>query len=142
MDLLTFTTALTNARWRFAATMPQWPHVYTVRDWWDSDDAFTEACVLIETRGNMLPWPRPPKPPKYHNSYLVLSPLKFWAMGPRGDMDEPRHRNVINCALAEPDELAYDDVASVNQTGAWSDLSTRLSGFLQTSSSSGRSTTN
>ena len=72
--------------------------------------------------------------PRYHNSYLVLAPLQFWAMGPLGDRDEPRERTVINCALAEPDELAYDEMSSVNQIGAWSDLSTRLCGLLQASS--------
>jgi hypothetical protein len=141
MDLPALASTLKSARWRFATTMPQWPHVYTVRDWWDEDAAFTEACELIEERGRVLPWPRPPRRPRYHNSYLVLAPLKFWAMGPRGDRDEPRWRSVINCALAELDELAYDEVASVNQTGTWSDLPTRLSGLLQASSSSGRPTT-
>jgi hypothetical protein len=96
---------------------------------------FVEVCDLIQDRGRALPWPKPPSRPRYRNSYLVLAPLKFWAMGPRGDQDEPRDRNVVNCALAELDELAHDDAASVNQTGAWSDLLTRLSGLLQASSS-------
>jgi hypothetical protein len=135
MDLPALAASVTAARWRFATTMSQWPHVYTVRDWWDADDAFVEVCDLIQDRGRALPWPKPPSRPRYHNSYLVLAPLKFWAMGPRGDQDEPRDRNVVNCALAELDELAHDDAASVNQTGAWSDLLTRLSGLLQASSS-------
>lgn len=142
MDPSTLTAALASARWRFATTMPRWPHVYTLREWWEAGDAFSEACERIEERGRVFPWPRPPMQPRYHNSYLVLAPLKFWAMGPRGDRDEPRDRTVINCALAEPDEVAYDEVASVNHTGAWSDLLTRLSGLLQAPSSSGRSTTN
>lgn len=141
MDLPALTATLTTARWQFAKTMPQWPHVYTVRDWWDADDAFTEACELIEERGRVLAWPRPPRLARYHNSYLVLAPLKFWAMGPRGDLDAHQYRNVINCALAEPDELTYDEAASVNQTGTWSDLSARLCGLLQAGSSSGWPTT-
>lgn len=141
MDLPRLTTTFTSVRWRFATTMPQWPHVYTVRDWWASYDAFTEACALVEERGQVLPWPRPPQRPRYHNTYLVLSPLKFWALGPQGDRDMPRDRNVINCALAEPDELAYDAVASVNQTGAWSDLLALLCGLLQAGSRCGWSTT-
>jgi hypothetical protein len=141
MDLPTLAASLTAARWRFATTTPQWPHVYTVRDWWDADDAFVEVSDLIQDRGCALPWPKPPSRPRYRNSYLVLAPLKFWAMGPRGDQDEPWDRYVVNCALAELDELAYDDAASVNQTGAWSDLLTRLSGLLQASSSSGRPNT-
>lgn len=132
---------LITARWRFASTMPQWPHIYTLRAWWSEDQSFTDTCALIEQRGQVLPWPKPPATPRYHNSYLVLSPFKFWAMGPRGDQDDQGGRTVINCAIADPDELAYDDAASVNQIGAWSDLVERLSELLHPSSSRGRPTT-
>ncbi len=122
--------------------MARWPHVYTVRDWWSSDGEFSDAGLFIEQTGVACPWPPPPAIPIYHNRYLVLGDLMFWAMGPRGDQDHPRQRTVLNCALAAPAQLAnYADVANLNQTGAWSDLSTRLSGLIHSGSSRGASTT-
>lgn len=138
MDVDEFAEHLALARWRFAGTMPQWPHVYTVRDWWSSADAFRDACRFIEAEGHVIPWPAAPAVAAYHNRYLILGAVKFWAMGPRGDQDRPGDRTVLNCAVAEPDEVArLGEVVSLNHTGAWSDLSTCLLGLIHKGSSHG-----
>ena len=74
MELPPLVANLANARWRYAVTMPRWPHVYTVRDWWADGDAFTQACVAIEELGQVIPWPPPPEDAVYDNAYLVMGP--------------------------------------------------------------------
>ena len=39
------------APWRFASTMPQNPHHYTLREHWEEDDAFAWAVEFIRQRG-------------------------------------------------------------------------------------------
>ena len=142
MKVSQFVQALSEAQWRFASTMPQWPHVYTVHRWWQASEDFTVACSHIEASGRIIPWPSPPEMPIYHNRYLVLGAFKFWAMGPRGDQDGVGELTVINCAFADHDELLNcAPTDSVNHSGAWSDLSTRLSGLLHAGSTRGGETT-
>jgi hypothetical protein len=136
-----FVRLMSVAQWRFASTMPQWPHVYTVRGWWPAPHEFAAACSHIKGTGRIIPWPSPPEMPIYHNRYLVLDPFKFWAMGPHGDQDGVDEQTVINCEFADHDDLL--DCAptdSVNHTGAWSDLLTRLSGLLHAGSTRGGET--
>lgn len=136
-----FVQLMSATQWRFANTMPQWPHVYTVRYAWPAPQEFADVCSLIEATGRAVPWPPPPELPIYHNRYLILGQLKFWAMGPRADQDEAKERTVINCAFADRDDLRYAaPMESVNHTGAWSDLSARLSGLLHAGSTHGGET--
>jgi hypothetical protein len=84
-------------RWRFASTMPDWPHEYTVKSWApDEPDAFVAFCELIQERGAVEPWPPLPAEPLYHNRYLAIGDHKYWAMGPKGDRDAVEEMTVIN----------------------------------------------
>lgn len=88
---------IAEVRWQFAKTMPQWPHEYTVKAWVPELAGEFEAFArLIVTEGVVIPWPPPPAAPRYHNHYLVIGDLKYWAMGPRGDADAPAEMTVIN----------------------------------------------
>jgi hypothetical protein len=93
-------TFLSSRSWRFARTMPDWPHEYTVKSWRpDEIEEFVEFCQLIATRGIVAPWPPPPETAIYHNRYLLIDGFKYWAMGPRGDLDPPEEMTVINRAV-------------------------------------------
>jgi hypothetical protein len=86
--------------WKFAKTMPDWPHEYTVRSWRpELDDAFTSFCQVIADTGIAEPWPPPPDSPIYNHPYLVVGPYKYWTMGPSGDGHPPQDMTVINRAL-------------------------------------------
>jgi len=88
-------------RGRYAKTMPDWPHEYTVRSWRpDLAEAFEAFCHLIQKTGIAAPWPPAPAAAIYHNHYLVVGPQKYWAMGPRGDADPVKLKTVINRTLA------------------------------------------
>ena len=142
MDLSDLVRLLAAHRWQYATTMPRWPHVYTVRDWWPDDRDFAGACEVIARKGVAIPWPPPPARPIYHNRYFVTDGLKFWAMGPLGDKDLPSGCTVINCAEATAAERElYSGRDSVHQTGAWSDLSARLVSSIQSGSTNGSCTT-
>ncbi len=90
--------------WRHASTMPDWPHEYTVKSWLpEKAEEFTAFCLEIQTRGVVEPWPPPPASAIYHNRYLVMGVLKYWAMGPRGDRDAIEEMTVINRADSDPE---------------------------------------
>lgn len=68
--------------WRFAATMPQWPHEYTVRDWRpDLVDLFEDFAALIRRAGVVKPWPANAVTPRYHHTYLAVDGWEYWTMG-------------------------------------------------------------
>src|SRR5689334_11973502 len=81
--------ALENARayiaevhWRFAKTMPQWPHEYTVRQLAaDLEPQFFELVALIRREGIVKPWPREAREPRYRLNYLALDGWEYWTMG-------------------------------------------------------------
>jgi hypothetical protein len=86
-------------RWKFAVTMPDWPHEYTVKAWRPELAARFEAfCRLIKAEGVVEPWPPAPDRPIYHNHYLIIGGWKYWAMGANGDLDPPEELTVINRA--------------------------------------------
>ena len=86
-------------RWKFAKTMPDWPHEYTVKNWRPDLAADFEAfCRLIKAEGFVEPWPPQPAQPIYHNHYLVIDGWKYWAMGTDGDRGPVEGLTVINRA--------------------------------------------
>jgi hypothetical protein len=44
-------------------------------------------------------WPPPPAQAVYPNRHLVIDEHKYWAMGPRGDLDPPEEMTVIDRAV-------------------------------------------
>jgi hypothetical protein len=87
--------------WRFAKTMPQWPHEYTVRAWRpDLEEGFCAFASLIRTQGVVKPWPRDAARPRYRHPYLELDDWQYWTMSP--DIEEAE---VIN--RARPDDEEY-----------------------------------
>ncbi len=68
--------------WRFAKTMPQWPHEYTVREWRpDLARKFFDFVALIRRDGIVKPWPRDAAIPRYRHTYLTLDGWEYWSMG-------------------------------------------------------------
>ena len=57
--------------WKFAKTMPQWPHWYVVRDWGRKRD-FDFFAKLIDKNGNIDQWGQ------NHWKYLVVDHFKYW----------------------------------------------------------------
>ena len=57
--------------WKFAKTMPQWPHSYVVRDWRRKRE-FDFFAKLIEKNGYIDPWGR------HRWKYLVVDNFKYW----------------------------------------------------------------
>ena len=66
--------------WRYAATMPQWPHEYTVRRFDDpqaEQDLFEAAVNLIRAQGE----PRVFAPTGKTSIYLDVDGRQYWTMG-------------------------------------------------------------
>jgi hypothetical protein len=66
--------------WRYAKTMPQWPHEYTVRRFDDSQDAqalFEAAVRLIRTQGESRIF----APTSRTSVYLDVDGRQYWTMG-------------------------------------------------------------
>ena len=99
---MTFTVAdarryIATVQWKFASTMPQIPHWYTLRKWRPGlDDDFVSFVLLIREIGEQHPWPDPPARPRYHNHYLEIEGWKYWTMGApvhRGILPIPEHED-------------------------------------------------
>ena len=68
--------------WKFASTMPQWPHEYTVRAWHpELEREFVAFAEMIRQEGLVKPWPRNTAKPRYHHTYLEVSGWEYWTMG-------------------------------------------------------------
>jgi len=64
------------SQWRFAKTMPQWPHEYVVREWRpDKDSVFERLVMKIRERGYNE------KFGKTTYRYLAVDGWKYWTMG-------------------------------------------------------------
>lgn len=83
---MTFTTEdarsyIAKVRWQFAATMPLWPHEYTVLKWrQELEPEFFNLVALIRSDGVVKPWPRDSVKPRYHHHYLELDGWQYWTM--------------------------------------------------------------
>ena len=81
-DVADARTYIARVYWRFAKTMPQWPHEYTVRDWRpDLEGEFFAFVELIHRDGVVKPWPKDTPYPRYRHSYLDIDGWQYWTMG-------------------------------------------------------------
>lgn len=60
-------------KWRFAKSMPQWPHWYVVREWGNPEDfdfvaALIQECGYEDVFGKRV------------DSYLVIGEFKYWVL--------------------------------------------------------------
>lgn len=78
---------------RFAKTMPQWPHFYTLRSEWEDEQLFNEVVQAIRDLGEKRPWPPAPAKPKYRNIYFDGGKWSYWTMGAK-----PEKTTLINRA--------------------------------------------
>ena len=66
--------------WRFAKTMPQWPHEYTVRKYEDPAEAqalFEEAVAFIRANGERRTF----EPTGKSSLYFDIDGRQYWTMG-------------------------------------------------------------
>lgn len=64
-----------SVEWRFAKTMPQWPHFYTIRDWNpDKEAEFTFFAEVIQKDGVPDRWG------KNNWYYLKVDQYKYWVI--------------------------------------------------------------
>ena len=89
---------IAKVEWRFARTMPQWPHEYTVLRWSrEFERDFLAFVALIRVAGTVKPWPYGSNEPRYHHTYLQVDAWEYWTMG------EPvPETTLINRALIAP----------------------------------------
>ena len=79
---------ITTSHWRFAKTMPQWPHEYVVRSWApDKDPVFQRFVILIRKQGYDAPFLAA------NYRYLEVGDWKYWTMG-----EPPEDTTIINRA--------------------------------------------
>jgi hypothetical protein len=75
--------------WKFASTMPQWPHEYTVLRWRpEHEETFRAFVALIRTDGVVKPWPADSPTPRYHHTCLAIDGWDYWTMGDPVDETE------------------------------------------------------
>ena len=67
--------------YRFAKTMPQIPHYYTLRKEWEDGKVFEEVVQAIRDLGEKRPWPAPPKKARYRYTYFDVGDWSYWSMG-------------------------------------------------------------
>lgn len=72
---------ISEVRWQFAKTMPQWPHEYTVRDWRpELVDRFEALARFTRSHGVVKPWPADSPTPRYHHRYVEIDGWDYWIM--------------------------------------------------------------
>ena len=88
---------LADVRWKYAKTMPDWPHEYTVKSWRpELADRFEAFCRLIRETGFVEPWPPPPATARY--AKLLPRDRQPHVLGhgptrrPRPDRGQDRHQ--------------------------------------------------
>lgn len=67
--------ALEAAEWKFAKSMPEVPHYYTMIHQWEDRRLFKQIAASIHLRGEMMRWGRLPAKP-----YLDLGEWRYWHM--------------------------------------------------------------
>lgn len=70
---------LKNQQYKFAKTMPKWPHYYTLRKNWSSNELFDAVVVYIREHGQKEYWDSGRR--KYPRIYYYADGYKYWTMG-------------------------------------------------------------
>jgi hypothetical protein len=80
-------------RWRYASSMPDTPHEYTLLDWWDDAEAFYRCVASIRRHGERTTfrgWPY---------IEITLGDHRYWTMG-----YPVRETTLVNRRLARGEE--------------------------------------
>ena len=73
---------IAEVKWRFAKTMPDWPHWYVMRQWNPGrEEEFMELVRLIFEQGQNEQW-AVGTPYERTTRYYVSGEYKYWAMDP------------------------------------------------------------
>jgi hypothetical protein len=75
LDLPRITRSLESHDWRFAKTMPRWPHWYTLRERWEDDAEFVWCVEQIREHGFTEVWGG------REFRAFALNGWKYWTMG-------------------------------------------------------------
>jgi len=100
MDFFEAAHALVTAEYKFAKTMPQLPHWYTLRKTWSDGQLFEEVVQYIRDHGYRE---------KFGKRWFIrldVNNQKYWTMG-----DSLPNTVLINTAYIEGREYAYDQIA-------------------------------
>ena len=75
-QLFNITQILESKAYRFAKTMPESPHFYTLKREWDNPKEFEKAVSYIRENGQKELWQD-----GQHYTYLYVNGWKYWTMG-------------------------------------------------------------
>ena len=75
-QLFDITQILESKSYRFAKTMPEIPHFYTLKREWDNLKEFEKAVSYIRENGQKELWQD-----GQHYTYLYVNGWKYWTMG-------------------------------------------------------------
>jgi len=98
--------ALEDHAWRFAKTMPQWPHEYVIRQNWKSDIPWENVVQHMRVHGK-AGYFSPSGKRRTPQIYYVFGGYVFWSMGYALNVT-----TVINRATDEPQPYYYYDPES------------------------------
>lgn len=90
--------------WRFAKTMPQVPHWYTLRKNWKGPADFEAVVQYIRERGYKMRWGR------YNHTYLDIDGWRYWTMG------APLPETILINREEIKDSSPYDAIAPMYDT--------------------------
>jgi hypothetical protein len=89
-----------SVEWRYAWTMPKWPHCYNVLEWNpDKKRGFFELVHAILEHGYREAWPRPPARSFRVVTYFNVDGYRYWVMA-----SEARDVDLINRARLKKKE--------------------------------------
>lgn len=91
-DMSEIRAFINSVEWRFAKTMPQWPHFYNVLSWNpEKRDGFFKLVSAIFKYGYQMEWPPPDERKRLGSdwkrivTYFNVDEFKYWVMGPTID---------------------------------------------------------
>jgi len=99
MDFKTAAKLLLSNEFRFAKTMPQNPHWYTLRKNWDDDQAFAEVVQFIRDHSYTEYFYKKPF------KMFLLNGFKYWTMG------APVDQTILINRAVQLNHVAYDEIA-------------------------------